>query len=150
MEIDLEQLKSLLSAFDEHSLTELTIKKDDEKIVIKREQAIAQQAAPAPIITSASSVSAPAQEAPAAAAEESGEYITSPFVGTFYRAPNPTAKPFVEKGQTIESGRPLCIVEAMKLMNEIETEFPCTILEILVENGKSVEYGEKLFKIKRG
>lgn len=150
MEIDLEQLKSLLSAFDEHSLTELTIKKDDEKIVIKREQAIAQQAAPAPIITSASSVSAAPQEASAATAEESGEYITSPFVGTFYRAPNPTAKPFVEKGQTIESGRPLCIVEAMKLMNEIETEFPCTILEILVENGKSVEYGEKLFKIKRG
>lgn len=161
MEIDLEQLKSLLNAFDEHSLTELTIKKDDDKIVIKREQAnafsggVSVQPAPAHIVTSSSSVaSPPASDAVAegASAEkvEEGEYITSPFVGTFYRAPNPTAKPFVEKGESVESGRPLCIVEAMKLMNEIESEFPCTILEILVENGKPVEYGEKLFKIKRG
>lgn len=158
MEIDLEQLKSLLKAFDEHSLTELTLKKDDEKIIIRREpaQVAATHPVSPPTVTSATSMAAPGaapHEQAAAegeAKEEEGEYITSPFVGTFYRAPSPTAKPFVEKGEAVQSGQPLCIVEAMKLMNEIEAEFPCTILDILVENGKPVEYGQRLFKIKRG
>ena len=75
--------------------------------------------------------------------------MTSPFVGTFYRAPNPTSKAFVNEGSSFEAGQTLCIVEAMKLMNEIEAEFSGKILEILVENGKPVEYGDRLFRVQR-
>jgi acetyl-CoA carboxylase biotin carboxyl carrier protein len=75
--------------------------------------------------------------------------VTSPFVGTFYRAPSPEADNFVEVGNSVKKGQTLCIIEAMKLMNEIEAEYPCTIHEILVENGQSVEYGQKLFRISR-
>jgi acetyl-CoA carboxylase biotin carboxyl carrier protein len=76
-------------------------------------------------------------------------YQTSLLVGTFYRAPSPSAKSFVEVGSTVKAGQVLCIIEAMKLMNEIEAEVDGTIVEILVENGKPVEFGEKLFKIKK-
>ena len=76
-------------------------------------------------------------------------YVTSPFVGTFYRAPSPDAENFVEPGNSVKKGQALCIIEAMKLMNEIEAEFPCTVLEILAENGQSVEFGQKLFRIKK-
>jgi acetyl-CoA carboxylase biotin carboxyl carrier protein len=75
--------------------------------------------------------------------------VTSPFVGTFYRSSNPEAEPFVQVGASVSKGQTLCIVEAMKLMNEIEAEFPCTILEVLVENGASVEFGQKLFQVKK-
>ena len=143
MEIDLEQLKALIQAVEDHALTELSLEHGEEKIVIRREHAVALSSAPAQVIASA-----PSPAAPVAAAVE-GEFITSPFVGTFYRAPNPTSPPFVEAGQHVEKGRPLCIVEAMKLMNEIDAEFPCTILEILAENGKPVEYGDKLFRVKK-
>ncbi len=77
-------------------------------------------------------------------------YITSPFVGTFYRAPNPEAAPFVDEGTKIKKGQVLCIVEAMKLMNEIEAEVDGVITQILVESGQPVEYGEPLFKIRQG
>ncbi len=73
--------------------------------------------------------------------------MTSPFVGTFYRAPSPEADCFVEVGDTVVPGQVLCIVEAMKLMNEIEAELACTIVEVLVEDGKPVEYGDRLFRI---
>jgi acetyl-CoA carboxylase biotin carboxyl carrier protein len=141
MEIDLEQLKALIQAAEEHALTELRLEDGDEKIVIRREHSVSVSSAPAQVIV-------PAKAAAAAAVVE-GEFITSPFVGTFYRAASPTSPPFVEAGQRAEKGRPLCIVEAMKLMNEIEAEFACTILEILAENGKPVEYGDKLFRVKK-
>jgi acetyl-CoA carboxylase biotin carboxyl carrier protein len=87
---------------------------------------------------------------PAAAAEDAHVFfVTSPFVGTFYRAPSPDVAPFVEVGQVVHKGQALCIVEAMKLMNEIEAENDAAILEVLVENGASVEYGHKLFKARR-
>lgn len=94
---------------------------------------------------------APAAPAPAAApaSEEGIVYVTSPLVGTFYRAPSPDAASFADVGTHIRPGQRLCIVEAMKLMNEIESEIEGTILEILVENGKPVEYGQKLFKVKK-
>ena len=76
-------------------------------------------------------------------------FVTSPFVGTFYRAPAPDADPFVEVGTVIKPGQTLCIVEAMKLMNEIESDFAGTVVEVLVENGNSVEFGQKLFKVRR-
>jgi acetyl-CoA carboxylase biotin carboxyl carrier protein len=143
MEIDLEQLKALIQAAEEHALTELRLEDGDEKIVIRREPSVSVSSAPVQVAP------AKAATAPAAAVVE-GEFITSPFVGTFYRAASPTSSPFVEAGQRVEKGRPLCIVEAMKLMNEIEAEFACTILEILVENGKPVEYGDKLFRVEKG
>jgi acetyl-CoA carboxylase biotin carboxyl carrier protein len=95
--------------------------------------------------------------APAAAAtavaptlDEAGTvYVTSPFVGTFYRSPSPDAPPFVEPGSAIREGQALCIVEAMKLMNEIEADCAGTIVEILVENGRSVEFGQRLFKVRK-
>ncbi len=97
----------------------------------------------------ASAVPAPAA-APAVAKDEDGVvYVSSPLVGTFYRAPSPDAPSFVEVGQAIRQGQRLCIVEAMKLMNEIESDLEGTIVEILVENGKPVEYGQKLFKVKK-
>jgi acetyl-CoA carboxylase biotin carboxyl carrier protein len=88
--------------------------------------------------------------APAAApAAEKGEAITSPIVGTFYRAPAPDAPPYVEVGQTVEKGQVLCIVEAMKLMNEIEAEYRCKILKICKENAQPVEFGDTLFLVER-
>ena len=79
--------------------------------------------------------------------EENFQIITSPIVGTFYRAPAPDAPPFVEEGQSVKKGDTLCIIEAMKLMNQIEAEYDCTIVEILNENGAKVEYGTPLFKV---
>ena len=96
-----------------------------------------------------------AAAAPAASAQDAEEadpsvvFVSSPFVGTFYRAPSPEADAFVEVGGQVRKGQTLCIVEAMKLMNEIEAEYPGTILEVLVENGESVEFGQKLFKMKK-
>jgi acetyl-CoA carboxylase biotin carboxyl carrier protein len=75
--------------------------------------------------------------------------VTSPFVGTFYRSPSPESDPFVEVGQQVKQGQAMCIVEAMKLMNEIESEYGGTVLEIMVENGTSVEFGQKLFKLRK-
>ncbi len=94
-----------------------------------------------------------APAAPAAKAETSDgnvSYITSPFVGTFYRSPGPDAAPFVDAGTHVKKGQVLCIVEAMKLMNEIESEIDGSVVQVLVENGQPVEYGEPLFKIKQG
>jgi acetyl-CoA carboxylase biotin carboxyl carrier protein len=82
-------------------------------------------------------------------ADDRAAYVTSPFVGTFYRSPSPDAPPFVEVGSAIREGQALCIVEAMKLMNEIEADCAGVIVEILVENGKPVEFGQRLFKVRR-
>jgi acetyl-CoA carboxylase biotin carboxyl carrier protein len=91
--------------------------------------------------------------APAAARVEAADpnvvYVTSPFVGTFYKSPSPEADPFVAVNGAVKKGQTLCIIEAMKLMNEIEAEFAGTVLEVLVDSGKSVEFGQKLFKIKK-
>ena len=82
-------------------------------------------------------------------AEPEGEFITSPFVGTFYRSPRPDSPPFVAEGKRVEAGQTVCVVEAMKLFNEIEAEFPCIVDEVLVENGQAVEFGTKLFRVRK-
>ncbi len=92
--------------------------------------------------------SQPKEEAPAAKPQK-GVEIRSPMVGTFYRAPAPDADPYVEVGDTVQKGQVLCIIEAMKLMNEIEAEFPCKILDILVENAQPVEYNQPLFLVEK-
>jgi acetyl-CoA carboxylase biotin carboxyl carrier protein len=164
MEIDIKQLKSLMRALRRYDLTEIEIRQGDEEIVLRRGgvvQAGGGALAPAafPMTTAArGAATGPAglggkpEAAPAAAAtgeDPSIVTVTSPLVGTFYRAPAPNAKTFVEVGASVKTGTVLCIVEAMKLMNEIESDVNGTVVEILVENGKPVEFGEKLFKIKK-
>jgi len=151
MEISLKQLKALLNALEEEGVSEFEYK--DEKYSLRvgfGRPALAASALPAPALV-AVPVAAAAGEALGAKAEETGVvFVTSPFVGTFYRSPSPDSGPFVEVGSVVKPGQALCIVEAMKLMNEIESEHGGTVVEILVENGTSVEFGQKLFKLKQG
>ena len=142
MKVDLEQLRELIRLLDEANLTEIEVEHDDDRIRVRRDPAAIMQVATQSV---AGDSGAPSAEA--AAADEPGEYVTSPFVGTFYRAPTPAGDPFVEVGDEIVVGQVLCIVEAMKLMNEIEAETAGTVVEVLVENGKPVEHGDRLFRI---
>ncbi len=151
MDIDIEQLRELMRSLSEFDVSELELEHGDERISLRRGPAANESVVTigAPAVASATPSVAPAAAAPAAAVEvdEDVQWVTSPFVGTFYRAPSPDADPFVAVGSKIETGTVLCIVEAMKLMNEIESDVSGTILEILVENGKPVEYGDRLFKV---
>ena len=151
MDIDLTQLRDLMRALQDFDVNELELEQGEQRIVLRRGAVhgtmTMTQAAMAPMAPG--SIPPPAATATAAAADESGVFVTSPFVGTFYRAPSPDAAPFVEVGSTIKAGQALCIVEAMKLMNEIEAEISGTIVEILIENGKPVEYGDRLFRVKQ-
>ena len=143
MKLDLDQLRELIRLLDESNLTEIEVAHDDDRIRVRRD--------PAPVVGAVASPSAGAssttQSGSALAEQDDGNYVTSPFVGTFYRAPSPETEAFVQQGDSIAPGQVLCIVEAMKLMNEIESEVSGTIVEILVENGKPVEYGDRLFRI---
>ena len=136
MKVDIKQLRELIETLCEFDLDELEIKHGDERIRLGRGRAV-----------TAVSQAASASEGQASTTDD-GTFITSPFVGTFYRSPTPEADVFVKVGDQISAGTPLCIVEAMKLMNEIESEVEGTIVEVLAENGKPVEYGDQLFKIK--
>ena len=156
MEIDLKQLKELMRALKQFDIQELAIEKDGERIELRRGPASsAYSVAPIAYAPSPATVPPPsmAEPVPRSVASEMLEpdavYVTSPFVGTFYRAPSPDAASFVQVGDTVRVGQPLCIVEAMKLMNEIESEFAGQILEVLAVNGKPVEYGDRLFRIKK-
>ena len=149
--MDLRKLKKLIDLVEESGITELEITEGEEKVRISKGMAGApmMMAAPhmmqAPAQAAAPAVSAPAADA--APAEPEGHVVRSPMVGTFYRSPSPGAKSFVEVGQSVSSGDTLCIIEAMKLLNEIEADQGGVIKAILVENGQPVEYGEPLFII---
>ncbi|HEY8377827.1 MAG TPA: acetyl-CoA carboxylase biotin carboxyl carrier protein [Nannocystis sp.] len=147
----IRELAKLLKSGD---LDELEIESGEHRILLRRGVAAAEgAAAPRPVAPAPAPAPAPepaAAPAPAPAASDPNcTYITSPFVGTFYRAANPDAPPFVEVGSVVQRGQTLCIVEAMKLFNELEAEFPCVIEEILHENAKPVEYGAKLFRVRK-
>jgi acetyl-CoA carboxylase biotin carboxyl carrier protein len=150
--VDLRKLKKLIDLVQESGIGELEITEGEEKVRISRTGVVAQSAAPAmapPPATAqalAASASAAAQQEAAPALPE-GHVLKSPMVGTFYRSATPGAPPFVENGQTIAEGDTLCIIEAMKLLNEIEADKGGVIKAILVENGQPVEYGEPLFII---
>jgi acetyl-CoA carboxylase biotin carboxyl carrier protein len=145
MKLDLEQLRELIRLLDESHLTEIEVEHDDDRIRIRRDPTpVAETVSTSAVTPAVATVPAPSD---AAAADDDGNYVTSPFVGTFYRSPSPDSDPFVEVGDDIAPGQVLCIVEAMKLMNEIEAEASGTIIEVLVENGKPVEYGDRLFRI---
>ena len=155
--MDLRKLKKLIDLVQESGIGEIEITEGEEKVRISR-----QSAGAAPVIMAAPSMQpmgyapqapgapgAPAGAAPGAAApaEPQGHQLKSPMVGTFYRAPSPGAPSFVEVGQSVTKGQTLCIIEAMKLLNEIESDATGTIKAILVENGQPVEYGQPLFLI---
>lgn len=161
--MDLNYLRRLLKIFDESSATELTIEEEGITLQMAKGSSASagmtpmpymmpQMAAPAPMAAPAAAAATPAATpavAPAApAADEHLHTILSPIVGTFYRAPSPDADAFVQVGQRVSAGDTLCIVEAMKLMNEIESDMSGTVVKILVENSQPVEYNQPMFVIK--
>ena len=161
--MDLRKLKKLIDLVEESGIAEIEVTEGEEKVRITRSVAApavqtVYAAAPAPVAAPAAAPTAPAAAAqaasapaapaaPAAAPANHANAQKSPMVGTFYRAASPTSDPFVEVGQTVKEGQTLCIIEAMKLMNEIEAEKSGVVKAILVENGTPVEYGEPLFVI---
>ena len=143
----LKELKEIIDiVIAREAIEELELEKSGVRLRIKRSSnhAVAHAAAPAAVATSAPPPPVPA----AAEIEEELFYIKSPIVGTFYQAPSPNVEPFVSVGDFVEKGSVICIIEAMKLMNEIESEVAGEIVSILVDNGQPVEYGEKLFAIR--
>ncbi|MEI2418623.1 acetyl-CoA carboxylase biotin carboxyl carrier protein [Orrella sp. JC864] len=153
--MDLRKLKTLIDLVAESGIAELEITEGEGKVrIVKFSQQSAAPAAPAyaPVVQAgvpgaAGPGAAPEAGAPAPAPAPQGHVVKAPMVGTFYRAPNPGAAPFVEVGQTVKEGDPLCIIEAMKLLNEIEADKSGVIKEVLIENGEPVEYGQPLFVI---
>jgi len=149
--MDLRKLKKLIDLVQESGISELEVTEGEEKVRIAKHLATAVAAPAAYVASVPQAVAAPAAAAPAAApaapAVPDGNVVKSPMVGTFYRSSAPGAKSFVEVGDSVSSGDTLCIIEAMKLMNEIESEVSGTIKAILVENGQPVEYGQPLFVI---
>jgi len=141
MEID--DLREIIDLLKETDITELQLEKDGTKVRIKRERMLS------PMEIQVQKVGGLQEKITSETIEEETRLITitSPIVGTFYRAPSPESAPFVEVGSRAKKGQVLCIVEAMKLMNEIESEIDGTVIKILVENGQPVEYGEPLFLI---
>ena len=156
--MDLRKLKTLIDLVSESGVAELEITEGDDRVKIVNRVGAAPVAAAAPaviatpVVASAAPAAAPApavaaEPAAAPVAAEDTRPINSPMVGTFYRAPSPGAKPFADVGQKVKAGDTVCIIEAMKLLNEIETEYDGVIKEILVENGQPVEFGQPLFVI---
>jgi acetyl-CoA carboxylase biotin carboxyl carrier protein len=151
-----KEIKELIEFLVEKDIAEFELERGDVKIRIKRAQGLVaasgavSYAAPAvpPALPLPTSASAPAAVAPAAESEDGFEIIKSPIVGTFYEGSSPGAPAFVKQGDTVAVGQVLCIVEAMKLMNEIESETAGQIVKILVSNGQPVEYGQPLFRIR--
>ena len=160
--MDVKDLKVLIKMITDTDITEFEMDNSEEKIIIKRGQKTeyvtvaapvaayaAPQPQPVPATAAVPSAASLAAAVVAADVEEAGDTVNSPIVGTFYRAPAPDAAPYVEVGQVVEKGQVLCIVEAMKLMNEIEAEFRCKIVKICKENAEPVEFGDTLFVVEK-
>lgn len=148
--MDLRKLKTLIDLVSDSNVSELEITEAEGKVrIVKGGGAVVQQFAPPPMAAApapAALAAAPAV-APAAVEAPTGHIVKSPMVGTFYRSSSPGAKPFVEVGSQVKEGETVCIIEAMKILNEIETDKSGTITKILCENGQAVEYGQPLFVI---
>ena len=154
--MDLRKLKKLIDLVQESGIAELEITEGEEKVKIVKGGVVSVSAAapmspqPAPALGAAAAPAATpaaAVQAAEAPAGQEGHVVKAPMVGTFYRSASPDAKPFVEVGQAVKEGDTICIIEAMKLMNEIEADAAGTIKAILVENGQAVEFGQPLFVI---
>ncbi|HVH25387.1 MAG TPA: acetyl-CoA carboxylase biotin carboxyl carrier protein [Vicinamibacterales bacterium] len=159
MIINLEQLKQILDLVREHDLSELEIEQEGVRVKVKKDAAgsLVVQPPPGLPVVAPPGAARPAVSAPAAipvSTMADGEadvelaVVKSPIVGTFYRSPEPGAASFVEIGASVKKGQVLCIVEAMKLMNEIESEYDGEVVNVYVENGQPVQYGERLFAIR--
>ncbi len=150
--MDLRKLKTLIDLVSESNVSELEITEAEGKVrIVKSGGAVVQQYVPAPVQApvAAAAPAAPVAELPApqAPAAPAGHVVKSPMVGTFYRSSSPGAKPFVEVGSQVKEGETICIIEAMKILNEIEADKSGTVTRILGENGQAVEYGQPLFVI---
>ena len=150
--MDLRKLKKLIDLVQESGIAELEITEGEEKVKIVKGGTVTMSAAPQMAFAPAAAPVSVAAAAPAAAAPtaepepgQEGHVVKAPMVGTFYRSPSPDAKAFVEVGQAVKEGDTICIIEAMKLMNEIEADASGVVKAILVENGQPVEYGQPLF-----
>jgi acetyl-CoA carboxylase biotin carboxyl carrier protein len=159
--LDLKQIKQIIDLMTRSELTEFAVEEEGFKLKIRRGEFPVVSAARATLppfvlpAESASPMPSAVTSAPAAPAAPAGDepgviYIKSPMVGTFYRSPSPESKSFVENGSKVTETSVVCIIEAMKIMNEIQAEVKGTVLETLVENGQPVEYGQRLFKVKQG
>ncbi|HEY1077646.1 MAG TPA: acetyl-CoA carboxylase biotin carboxyl carrier protein [Fontimonas sp.] len=151
--MDLRKIKTLIELVEQSGISELEVREGEESVRIARQTlaapvqyvaAPAPSAAPAPAPAAAAASAAPA--APASN-PDNRKIVRAPMVGTFYRSPSPAAKPFVEVGQTVKAGQALCIIEAMKMLNQIDAEISGVVVEILVENEKPVEFDQPLFVI---
>lgn len=152
--MDLRKLKTLIDLVSDSNVSELEITEAEGKVRIVKGGGAVVQGYPMPASMAAPMVAAPvaapaaAAPAPAAApAAPSGHAVKAPMVGTFYRSASPGAKPFIEVGQTVKEGETLCIIEAMKILNEIEADKAGTVTQVLCENGQAVEYGQPMFII---
>ncbi len=157
--MDLRKIKTLIDLVQESGIAELEVKEGEESVRISRfptggmahqvmlPPMAMQGGAPAPAPAAGPAAPTPAPAEPAAAAKPSGHTVKSPMVGTFYRTPSPGAKSFVEVGQTVKAGQVLCIIEAMKMLNQIESDKNGVVSAILVENEKPVEFDQPLFVI---
>jgi acetyl-CoA carboxylase biotin carboxyl carrier protein len=158
--LDLKQIKQIIDLMKRSELSEFEFEEEGFKIKIKRGStgvpvlsSLPQSAHPFPVSPAEAAATsgklAPASQPANSAGDEVGfTYVKSPMVGTFYRSPSPENPPFVENGAKVEDKTVVCIIEAMKIMNEIQSEVKGTVVEVLVENGQPVEYGQRLFKIK--
>ncbi len=153
-DMEFDEIQQILEMMREHDLAEFELERDGLKLRLKKQSAgqwtmtpVVAPVAQAPV---ASSPAAAAAVAPALAADDDMEFVVvkSPIVGTFYRAAEPGAKPYADVGDTVKKGHVLCIIEAMKLMNEINAECDGQVVKVYVENGQAVQYGERLFAIK--
>lgn len=149
--MDIRKVKKLIELLEESGIAEIEIHEGEESVRISRNSQNMPQFAPAPVaaapVAAPAPAVAPAAEADSGSALPSGHQVTSPIVGTLYRSPSPSAKPFVEVGQSVNVGDTLCIIEAMKIMNQIEADKSGVIKAILADNGEPVEYGQPLFII---
>lgn len=166
--LDLDYIRELAKVFKRYELDEIEIENGEQRVLLRRSDVapgvpMPMVGSPVPMAVPAPAAApvhqfvvptAPATASPAATADDddvepAGDFIVSPFVGTFYRSPRPDSPSFVSEGQRVEAGQTVCVVEAMKLFNEIEAEFTCLVDEVLVENAQAVEYGTKLFRVRK-
>ena len=149
--MDIRKVKKLIELLETSDIAEIEIKEGEEAVRISRASSVTPVAVAAPAPVAAAPAPAPAAQAEAKPEEppaaETGDLVTSPMVGTFYRAPAPSSPPYVEVGQQIKEGDVIGIVEAMKMMNQIESEFSGVVEAILVEDGKPVEFGQPLVRV---
>lgn len=156
MQIDIHKIAKLIEIVSKSDVSEINLKQGEEELKITREKAVAQSvqtviaapvAAPAPApVQAAAAAPAPAAAPSAPATPDAAKLMKSPMVGTFYRSASPTAAPFVEEGTSVKEGDTLCIIEAMKMMNQIQADRSGVIKKILVENGSTVEFDQPLFE----